>query len=135
MLKTGSHIQSNGLSMKRQCMLLIIIFPAIWIHTSIASDRTLRCQGHLISIGAEKSEVLEKCSDPDKVSRWEVGQNSYISQIYDYEKDRYQAPKSIKGPILMERWTYNFGSNKFIRFLDFENGRLIRIETGEKGSD
>jgi len=135
MLKTELHIQATGLSMKWQCLLLIIILPAIWIHTTIASDRTLRCQSHLVSIGVDKSEVLEKCGDPDKITRWEEDYNSYVSLLYDYENDRYQAPKSIKGPILMERWTYNLGSNRFIRYLDFENGRLIRIETGEKGSD
>ena len=121
--------------MNWQCLSAIIILPVIWVHISVASDRTLRCQNRLVSIGADKSEVLEKCGDPDKITQWEVDHNSYISQIYDYENDRYQAPKTIKGPIRMERWTYNFGSNKFIRYLDFENDKLIKIETGEKGVD
>ena len=125
----------NKIGIKKQCLLAIIIFPFLWVHISIAADRTLRCQNRLVSIGADKSEILEKCGDPYDVRHWEEDHNSYISQIYDYQKDRYQAPKSIKGPILMERWTYNFGPNKFIRYLDFENGKLIRIETGDKVSD
>jgi len=55
--------------------------------------------------------------------------------LFDYESERYLAPKLIIGPIKMERWTYNLGSNKFIRYLEFQNGRLIRIITGDKGSD
>jgi hypothetical protein len=89
----------------------------------------------LISIGDNPSEVLTVCGEPDAISHWEEGSGTYISQIYDYENDRYKAPQLIKGPILVERWTYNFGANRFIRYLRFENGKLIKIETGEKGSD
>jgi len=133
--KDGIIIQSNEVEMKRRCLPAIILLFFIWVDSSTASDSTLRCRNRLVGIGADKSEVLEKCGNPDNVSRWEEDPNSYISQIYDYEKDRYQAPRSIKGPLLMERWTYNFGSHRFIRYLDFENGELIKIETGEKGSD
>jgi len=35
----------------------------------------------------------------------------------------------------MERWTYNMGSNKFIRYLYFQNGELTKMEMDEKGSD
>ena len=98
-----------------------------------ASETTLRCGGGLVSVGDTTAKVFEKCGEPTKESKWEEGHNTWISQIYDYEKERYQLPELIKGPILMELWTYDLGSNKFIRYLHFANGRLIRIETGEKG--
>ena len=40
---------------------------------------------------------------------------------------------TIKAPVRMERWTCDFGPNKFIRYLTFQIGRLIKIETGDKG--
>ena len=95
----------------------------------------MRCQGRLISIGDTVSDVLDKCGEPDEISQREENHNSYISQIFDYEQDRYIAPRLIKGPILVELWTYDFGPTRFIRYLSFENGRLIKIETGEKGSN
>ena len=33
----------------------------------------------------------------------------------------------------VEVWTYNFGSRTFVRYLEFENGTLVRIETGGYG--
>jgi len=102
---------------------------------SAHADRTIRCQGRLVSIGAFKDQVEEKCGTPDYLEAWEEGHDSAISQFYDYEKERYIRPHLILGPIRMERWTYNFGSNRLIHYLYFQNGKLTNIETGEKGSD
>lgn len=120
---------------KRFCLLILVApFVCFWLHADVAAgETTFRCGGGLVSIGDTTAKVLEKCGDPTKESKWEEGHNTWISQIYDYEKERYRLPELIKGPILMELWTYDLGSNKFIRYLYFANGRLIRIETGEKG--
>ena len=95
----------------------------------------MRCQGRLVSIGDTVSDVLDKCGEPDEVNQREEIHNSYVSQIFDYEQDRYIAPKLIKGPIMVELWTYDFGPTRFIRYLRFENSKLIHIEAGEKGSN
>lgn len=79
--------------------------------------------------------MLDKCDHPDKREQWEEEHNGTIAQIYDYKTERYIAPKQIKQPIQMERWTYMLGSNKLIRYLYFQNGELIKIETGERGKD
>ena len=42
------------------------------------------------------------------------------------------APKMIVGPLQMERWTYNLGSNKFLNYLLFQNGELIQIKKQAK---
>ena len=117
---------------------VLFIFPLLTVllfHNTATAEKFLRCQGRLVYLGDTKAKVLDKCGEPDHLDQWEEDHNSYISQIYDYEKERYIAPKLIKGPILMECWTYNMGSNKFIRYLYFQNGELTKIETGEKGSD
>jgi hypothetical protein len=113
---------------------LLIIFGVIFPLNAFG-DRTFRCKGRIVSIGEYTSEVLEKCGEPDNREQWEESYNEYISQIYDYKTERYRAPRLIRGPIRMERWTYNFGATKFIRHLKFKNGELINIETGDKGSN
>jgi hypothetical protein len=35
--------------------------------------------------------------------------------------------------VTVELWTYDFGSSTFVRLLTFEDGRLVRIETGGYG--
>lgn len=100
-----------------------------------AADSTFRCRGHIVSVGDTQEEVLIKCGEPDHIKQWEEGGPNLIYQFFDYEHERYIAPKLIVGPLKMERWTYNLGSNKFIRYLKFQNRELIEIETGKKGND
>ena len=123
------HKRLQGIS------LLLSLICVLLFQNDVAADSYLRCQGRLVSIGDTKSEVLDKCDHPNKRDQWEEDHNSTISQIYDYKTERYIAPKQIKQPIRMERWTYNIGANKFIRYLYFQNGELIKIETGERGRD
>mgnify|MGYP001141555839 CR=1 FL=1 len=119
-----------------QIFLIFQVFLSIWMAvyspTVAYADRAFRCQGRLVYIGDQKSEVLSRCGEPDHVDRWEENTDGYTFQIYNYEKERYQLPELIKGPIRFERWTYNLGSNRFPRYLFFQNGELYKIERGEK---
>jgi hypothetical protein len=119
----------------KRIVFFLSLLSLLLFNNSMAADRYLRCQGRLVSIGDTKEEVLDKCGDPDKLDQLEEDHNSTISQIYDYKTERYIAPKRIEQPIQMERWTYNMGPNKFIRYLYFQNSELIKIEIGEKGRD
>lgn len=98
------------------------------------SAGSLRCDHRVISIGQSAYEVRGLCGEPQHIDAWQEGANAYISRFYDYRYDRYRAPRVKKGPIRFEAWTYDFGPQTFIRTLIFEEGRLIKIETGDKGS-
>jgi hypothetical protein len=91
------------------------------------ADRAFRCNGRLVYIGDPKTDVLSKCGEPDHIEQWEENPNGYTSKIYDYEKERYQLPELIKGPIRFERWTYNLGSNQFTRYLFFKMVSCTRL--------
>lgn len=116
-------------------LFFLLLLYLLLFYNSVAADRYLRCQGRLVSIGDTKAEVLDKCDHPDKRDQWEENHDSTVSQIYDYKTERYIAPKRIEQPIQMERWTYIMGPNRLKRYLYFQNGELIRIETGERGKD
>jgi hypothetical protein len=98
------------------------------------SAGSLRCDNRIVSVGQSADDVRGLCGEPQRIDTWEEGVNAYISKFYDYEHDRYQAPRGEKGPIRYEAWTYDFGPQRFIRTLIFEDGRLIKIETGDKGT-
>ncbi len=115
--------------------LLFLFICVLSFQNNVAVAKNLRCQGRIVSIGDTKAEVLDMCYQPSKRDQWEEGHGGTIVQVYDYKTERYIAPKRLESPIKMERWTYNLGSNMFIRYLTFQNGELIKIETGEKGSD
>jgi hypothetical protein len=119
----------------RGILFFLSLLSLFLFNNAVKADRYMRCKGRLVSIGDTKAEVLDKCDHPDRRDQWEEDHNGTVSQIYDYETERYIAPKHIEQPIQMERWTYNMGVNRFIRYLYFQNGELIKIETGEKGRD
>ena len=114
------------------CQVFLSVLLVLYLPTNTFADRALRCHGRLVYVGNPKADVLSKCGKPDHVEQWEENPNGYTSKIYDYEKERYQLPELIKGPIIVERWTYNLGSNQFTRYLFFQNGELYKIERGDK---
>jgi hypothetical protein len=112
--------------------LLLVILVLLWGGYASA-DRTFRCGSRIVSVGAYKQQVLEKCGSPDHVETWETHRGSAVAEHFDYIKERYILPRLFIGPLQMERWTYDLGSNRFTRHLLFRNGELIDIETGDKG--
>lgn len=64
-----------------------------------------------VSIGDRKLEILTKCGKPTFGDEWQV-ERGKIDQLI-----------------------YNFGSDYFIYFFRFENGKLIDIQTGIHGYD
>jgi Protein of unknown function (DUF2845) len=95
----------------------------------------LRCGEKLASNGASLYEVRAKCGDPDDA------QHSIETRT---------VPKKVMAPcangahlcevvvyqsleISIDRWTYDFGSNRFLEFAWFEQGNLVRVTNGPYG--
>lgn len=99
-----------------------------------ASD--LRCGSRLVSIGDHRFDVLRKCGEPAHVETWEevrVKRNLLLSSPLTPEQELILQSPLSRELVIIEEWQYNFGQNRFIRYLRFENGRLKRIETGDYG--
>jgi hypothetical protein len=99
------------------------------------ADSGLRCpSGRLVSTGDHMIEVRKKCGDPDfvtqrtekrkikvKVRRW----------ISPSEQEEVSEEREIE--VLVDEWTYDFGSDRFIRFVSFEDARVVTVTTGGYG--
>lgn len=109
-------------------------------HPAIAGS--MRCGRHIINEGASQYEVHAKCGDPvyqqlieEPVTVISTSQASINSRLG-------ANGQSLQQDILLqeeqpmyrtiERWTYNFGSGRLLREVDFFNGDVIRIETGSR---
>lgn len=96
----------------------------------------LRCGSKLVAIGDRKIEVFQKCGEPTLIEEWKVESTSIKarrdSKSSKSATTRREELQEIKTEI-KEEWTYNFGSNRFIQFLTFTNGKLSRIEAGSRG--
>jgi len=93
-------------------VLLALSAPSVW---------ALRCGSSLVDIGDHKLEVLRKCGEPVFAdSRIEL---RYVKlQGTGMEIGQYV-------PVMIDEWTYDFGSNRFVQLLRFENSRLVGIES------
>lgn len=85
-----------------------------------------RCD-HLagVSEGAGKLDVLERCGEPAFVDAWEEAQGVLAT--------RGDAVVGERTTIRIELWTYDLGRNRLVRFVRFENGRVVRVTTGGYG--
>ena len=87
---------------------------------------SLRCGRHVITEGDSQIRVLKYCGKPD-LKR-------------DYAREYAKATFLASGQVVsfkdinrIEEWTYNFGSNRFMYKVIFENGVVIDVDSLERG--
>ncbi len=94
----------------------------------LGEAHALRCGRELVSIGDHLMDVLRKCGEP-----------AYIDERIEFKSSRlYHHPSlpyynDIYGQVVVQEWTYNFGRQRFMQLLRFENNRLKRIQTLDYG--
>jgi hypothetical protein len=102
----------------------------------VSSSHALRCGSSLVSRGDRKIEVTLKCGEPFLIEKWdeEIAMYEDAKFIEDETGARTSVVRRRIGSY-DEEWTYNFGSNKFLQFLQFRDNKLVRIVDGPKGFD
>lgn len=94
-------------------------FLALALALLAVPAHAMRCGTRIVKEGDYALDVLHRCGEPE-----------YLEQSVDY---RYRsvyygyAPSLV--PVTIEVWTYNFGPNRLMRRLRFENGELKSIRT------
>ena len=88
---------------------------------------SLRCSTNLVSDGASKAEVLMKCGEPlSKESRTET------TEVKHQDRASGTSVKTTTQKNI-EEWTYNFGPNRFMQVVTFENGVLTDVKSTTYG--
>lgn len=98
---------------------------------------SVRCGDQLASTGASRYEVRATCGEPDDARQW-VERRTVMQQLPGpcvSVQGRTVCGKSVAAivEVIVDEWTYDFGQNRFIHFLKFEDGRLIGISNGGYG--
>jgi hypothetical protein len=100
------------------------------------ADGGLRCpSGRLVSTGDHMIEVRKKCGDPDFVAqrtekrKIKVKVRRWLSPT---ESEDVSEEREIE--VHVDEWTYDFGSDRFIRYVSFEDARVVTVTTGEYGA-
>jgi hypothetical protein len=85
-----------------------------------ASADSMRCGSKLMTDGDPTAKVEAMCGPPESIERREILRN------YGYNRG-YSVNSSYE--VSVEIWTYNFGPNKLMYRLRFEDGLLVDIDT------
>jgi hypothetical protein len=116
--------------MKRAAFVAI---AALFTTAGVArADETFRCPtGRLVSVGDQLLEARGRCGAPSRSSRHTEKQHVRVRG----EDARDGSPIWIEQAfeVAVEEWFFDQGSERFVRALRFENGRLTSITTGRYG--
>jgi len=92
---------------------------------SVSADDGFRCNGRVISTGEWIARVIDKCGEPDSELH-RIEHRTIAVRVGNVIEQR-----TVE--IVIDELEYDLGPNRFVRFLYFENGRLLNTTTGEKG--
>ena len=91
----------------------------------------LRCGDKLASVGSSLYEVRAICGEPDdaqhSIESRTVERRVVVPCPAGSERRLCETVVYQTLEISIDRWTYDFGSNRFIEFAHFEQGVLITV--------
>ncbi|MFH1076536.1 MAG: DUF2845 domain-containing protein [Pseudomonadota bacterium] len=122
--------------------ILAMIVAAVLIIPIVAHAETnCRCGNAIVSAGNSTAEVRAKCGEPDSIEKEEVEETSNSEYENTLPQERggsevspQRIAKKTTTKSRIERWTYNMGARKFIKFLEFKGGKLVSVDTGGYGT-
>jgi hypothetical protein len=92
------------------------VFFSVPFPATCAAD-SLRCGNDVVQTGDSELTLIKVCGQPTL-------------------KKTETVPYRVGGKVLykdIERWHYNRGRNDFIYIMTIEGGKIVSIETGERG--
>ena len=117
----------------------IVVFAVFIVHGAAGASGAFWCGTSLVKEGATRADVAARCGEPDYVDSWEeerILRDFSVERPYDPRtpsRRGYREPLLVKEKVRIDVWTYNLGRTRFMRYLTFENGILVEINTGDKG--
>jgi hypothetical protein len=124
------------MSLPRMCGSLTLTLALLFSRESRADS--IRCGDQLASTGASLYEVKATCGTPDDAMH-RIEQRTVVQQLPG-PCVKTQGGRSVCGSsvtaiveVVVDEWTYDFGRERFITYLKFEDGRLIQIRDGGYG--
>jgi hypothetical protein len=101
--------------------------------TPSAGADSLSCDHRIVASGDSTYKVRELCGDPDAMEQYVVKRKIAAKEPYTCDKGTCYRTRPSVAEVTIDRWTYDFGRRKFIQYLTFEQGSLVRVESGSYG--
>jgi hypothetical protein len=109
--------------MKKMIPGMFVLAIALAFSGPAAAD-SMRCGSKLMTDGDPADKVEAYCGQPVSIERHE------ILRGYSYHNN---VPVHSSYEVSVELWTYNFGPNKLMYRLRFEDGLLVDVDTLSHG--
>lgn len=98
---------------------------------------SLSCNQRIVSTGDSRYQVRSTCGEPDDATQ-RVEYRTLRGRVAgpctrSGGKTRCGQTEEIVVEIVVDEWTYDFGRNRFIQFVTFEQGRLVSVRSGSYG--
>lgn len=109
---------------------------AIALSPSARAD-SLSCNYRIVSSGDSRHEVRSVCGEPDDASQ-RVEYRTLRGRVVgpctrDGKRVRCSQTQETVVEVVIDEWVYDFGRNRFIQYLTFEQGRLVSVRSGSYG--
>jgi Protein of unknown function (DUF2845) len=116
----------NMIRPRRQILRLLAALALTALAGSARGD-SINCDRGIVSTGDSKLDLLAKCGEPALMEA-RLEERSHFQTSPD---GRSGAGRSVT--VTVERWTYNFGPQRFLQFVTLETGRVVSVERGSYG--
>jgi Protein of unknown function (DUF2845) len=94
-----------------------------------ASAQAMECGNKLITRGDSISKVATLCGNPAQVDRSSIIRSASAGWV----NGQWVQSGGAQLEIPVEIWLYNFGPDKLMQQIRFEDGRVVKIETLDFG--
>jgi hypothetical protein len=98
---------------------------------------SLSCNSRIVSTGDSRYEVRSVCGEPDDaIQRVEYRslQGRVVGPCTRHGKKlRCSRTEEAVVEVVIDEWTYDFGRNRFVQYLTFEQGQLATVKSGSYG--
>jgi hypothetical protein len=97
------------------------------------ADGSFRCDARIVREGASRLEVRQACGTPDDVQQGTETRTVQRQVMVPCQAGLCSSYVNESVTVQVEEWTYDFGKQRFMQFLTFEAGKVIRIRSGGYG--
>ena len=108
---------------------------ALLLVSSWSQAEGLRCGERLAANGASLYEVRAKCGEPDDAQH-SIETRTVQRKVLTPCANGARLCEVIENQsvlVSIDRWTYDFGNNRFLQFARFEQGNLVNVALGPYG--
>jgi len=113
---------------------LALVGAAVFLGAPPAQANGMRCDSKLVDRGDTTYHVKSLCGPPDD-ARSRIERRS-VRRIVEVPCGAGRCPVVVEDmmEVAIDEWIYDFGPQRFIQHLTFEQGKLVDVTSGKYGT-